>query len=358
MVVAVPVYNEDPGLLDRCLWSLANSTRAPDVIHVVEDGPSVDYTAVRAHWLTNCERLQWTVLEHNAGKKRAQSEVFVSHPDADIFITVDSDTTVELRAIDEGLKPFADPGVASVAGIEDVHNKRANWLTMAASARNTYTQMVSWATQSVFGDVLINRGTFALYRAHVIREIVPAYVGETFLGHPIRLGDDSMLTLFSRARGRTVQQVTAFGGPDGDPRPPHPEWTRSRGGREETGGTGTADQAGGRWWTVLSLYYTIGSLAFPVFIAATWPRSARMFESMIGSLLLWAYAVSPHVLRVRRSGESFWFRICTMLAYPAGFFWSFFCLRPVRLYGIATCLKQGWVTRQDGVEVTSEGRSR
>jgi hyaluronan synthase len=363
VVVAVPVYNEDPGLLDRCLWSLANSSHPPDAIHVVEDGPSMDYSVLEEHWTAQHPAIRWTALPQNVGKKRAQSVAFTSHPEADIFITVDSDTTLEHRAIEEGLKPFADPGVASVAGVEEIYNKRVNWLTMAAAARNTYSQLVSWAAQSVFGDVLINRGTFALYRAEVIREIVPAYVNETFLGRPIRLGDDSMLTLFSRARGRTVQQVTAFS------LPMYPEtlshhlrqWTRwSRGGsiRNYWRTKYLPLTSWGWWWTVLSLYYTIASLAVPVLLAATWPQSRRVLADLGLSVILWAYSVSPHVLRIRREGESAWQRALTMLIYPAGLLWSTYCLRPVRFYGIVTCLRQGWVTRQQGVEITEDGVRR
>ena len=113
VAVAVPVYNEDPELLDRCLWSLANSTRPPDKIHVVEDGLSGDYAEVREHWLT-MPGVHWTRLPQNRGKKHAQAAVFTSCPEADIFITVDSDTTLERRAIEEGLKPFADPRIAIV----------------------------------------------------------------------------------------------------------------------------------------------------------------------------------------------------------------------------------------------------
>jgi hyaluronan synthase len=158
----------------------------------------------------------WTRQEENSGKKFAQS-VFVNHPEADIFVTVDSDTTLEHRAIEEGLKPFADPGIMSVAGVEENFNKDVNWLTRSVAVRNTYYQLTVWGTQSMFGDLLVNRGTFALYRAWVIREIVPAYVCETFLGRPVKLGDDAALTLFSQARGRTVQQLSAFS------LPMHPE---------------------------------------------------------------------------------------------------------------------------------------
>ncbi len=45
----------------------------------------------------------------------------------------------------------------------------------------------------------------------MIRDIVPAYLEETFLGlGPVLLGDDAALTLFARGRGKAVQQPTAF----------------------------------------------------------------------------------------------------------------------------------------------------
>ena len=45
-----------------------------------------------------------------------------------------------------------------------------------------------------------------------------------------------------------------------------------------------------------------------------------------------------------------------MLAYPAGLIWSSYCLRPIRLYGLFTCFKQGWVTRQAGVEIGADSK--
>jgi hypothetical protein len=37
--------------------------------------------------------------------------------------------------------------------------------------------------------------------------------------------------------------------------------------------------------------------------------------------------------------------------YPSALLWVLFVLRPLRFYGAATWFKQGWVTRQTGVEV-------
>jgi hyaluronan synthase len=361
VTVAVPVYNEDPELLDRCIWSLVNSSRPPQCVHVVEDGESCDYSRLRAHWegRHGTTLVRWERLARNMGKRWAQSRVFTANPDADVFITVDSDTTLEHCAIEEGLKPLANPKNASVAGIEEIWNKHANWLTKICAARNTFSQLVSWSTQSVFGNVLINRGTFAVYRAHVIREIVPAYLSETFLGHPVKLGDDSALTLFSRAHGRTVQQVTAFSLPMYPATLSHHfrQWLRwARGGsiRNYWRIKYLPLTSWGWWWTALAFYYTIASLFVPVLLIAAWPKTAGLATWTALSIVAWAFTTSLHVLRVRRVGEGFWTRVSSVLAYPAGLIWSQYCLRPIRLYGIFTCFRQGWVTRQAGVEIGAE----
>jgi len=363
VTVAVPVYNEDPALLDRCIWSLVNSSRPPQCVHVVEDGTSGDYSRLRAHWegAHGATFVRWERLPRNMGKKSAQSRVFTTNPQADVFITVDSDTTLEHFAIEEGLKPLANPQNASVAGIEEIWNKHANWLTKICAARNTYSQLVSWSTQSVFGDVLINRGTFALYRAHIIREIVPAYLNETFLGHPVKLGDDSALTLFSRAHGRTVQQVSAISLPMYPATLSHHfrQWLRwSRGGsvRNYWRIKYLPITSWGWWWTALAFYYTIASLFVPLLLIGAWPASAGLAAWTGLSVIAWSFTTSLHVLRIRRDGETAWTRLSSVLAYPAGLIWSSYCLRPIRLYGLFTCFRQGWVTRQAGVEIGADSK--
>ena len=358
VAVAVPVYNEDPVLLDRCLYALANQSRPPDVIHVVEDGPSVNYAALRDHW-TSCPpvrgRVCWTRMPVNAGKKAAQAVVFTSHPEADIFVTVDSDTTLEPHALAEGLKPFADPRNMSVAGVEENFNKRVNWLTRSVAVRNTYYQLTVWGTQALFGDLLVNRGTFALYRAWVIREIVPAYVNETFLGRPIKLGDDAALTLFCQAKGRTVQQISAFS------LPMHPEtlshhfrqwlrWARGAVIRNCWRLRYLPMWTYGFWWTVLTWYMIFMSGVVPVILVMSWPRSEHVLEFAGAAVIGWSYLVGARALAVKRADENAWQRAGSLLLYPAGILWATAVLRPLRLYGMATFLRQRWTTRQAGVE--------
>jgi len=358
VVVAVPVYNEHPMLLDRCLWALVNQSRQPDMIHVVEDGPSADYTILRDYWLRQRPgrvRVQWTRQQENRGKKFAQSVVFVSHPEADIFVTVDSDTTLEHRAVEEGMKPFADSSIMSVAGVEEDFNKDVNWLTRSVAMRNTYYQLTVWSTQSMLGDLLVNRGTFALYRAWVIREVVPAYVNETFLGRPIILGDDAALTLFSRGQGRTVQQLSAFSLPMQPERLSHHfrqwvRWARGAVVRNCWRLRYLSPKSYGFWWTLLIWYMTFLTAALPVILLATWPQSERFLELAGLALICSSYLVGLRTLSARRSSDSVGFRIGSLILFPTAILWAALVLRPARLYGMATFLKQRWITRQTGPE--------
>ena len=357
VTVSIPCYNEDPGLLDRCLYALVNQTRPPQRIDVVDDGSKIDYTRLRDYWEgTWCGvDIRW-VRQTNAGKKAAQGITFASAPEADIFIIIDSDTCLDARAIEQGLLPFADRGVASVAGIELAMNARKNWLTRTVSVRSMFFQMLPCAAQSAVGDVLINRGAYFLIRAGVVREYLDAYLNETFLGHRIKLGDDAALTLFARASGRTVQQSTAFG------LTMYPEtlshhlrqwirWMRGSTIRTCWRLRYLSPRTFGWWFTVLGVYSFLVSTAFPVMLVLLLPKSARAIEYVLFVTIAWAYIYGLRAFSVRRSDESRWFQAGSLFAYPAVLLWGLFVLRPLRLYGTVTFLNQGWTTRTKGAEV-------
>lgn len=124
----IPCYNEDPALLARVLESCRWQTRQPDAVVVTDDGSTVSYAEVQAAY----PDVIW-LRTVNRGKKHAQSEGFREVPWADIFLTLDSDSALERRAIEEGLKPFADPRVQSVAAVEMASNWRKDILTRAIS---------------------------------------------------------------------------------------------------------------------------------------------------------------------------------------------------------------------------------
>ena len=360
VVVSLPVYNEDVPTLDRVLYSLSRQTRLPDVVHVVDDGSRVSYKQLRDHWESDTvlgPRLIWT-RQRNAGKKRAQAACFTAHPDADIFVTLDSDTALTRNAIEEGLRPFIHRDIYSVAGLELAWNHSKNWLTLMSGSRTLSWQLLSCSAQNVAGgDVTVNRGTFALYRAGIIRDIVPAYLGETFLGHPIKLGDDAALTLFAECRGRAVQQPTAvcLAMYPETLRHHFKQWTRwMRGSTVRTcWRLRYLRFTSYTWWyTLLSTWSFAASIGAAVAVAITWPRSEAYLASAILAMMGWAVLMAMRTVTVSRSDQNWLDRLIVVLIAPMTAFWVTFVLRPIRIYGIATFLRQGWVTRSE-VEIVT-----
>ena len=97
-----------------------------------------------------------------------------------------------------------------MAGIELAWNYSRSLLTRIKGVNALIWQFTVCSAQSIAGgNVLVNRGTYALYRGDMIRETLVAYIGETLFGRPVMLGDDTMLTLFALSRGRAVQQPSA-----------------------------------------------------------------------------------------------------------------------------------------------------
>jgi hyaluronan synthase len=361
VTVNIPVRNEDPALLDRSLYSLARQTRLPDCVSVVDDGSEHDYAEVRdwwqARWPAGSE-LRWARRPHR-GKKRAQAVTFGNDPAADIFVTLDSDTALALDAIEEGLKPFADPRVQSVAGLELPMNLRRNWITWLNGARSVIWQLVTCSAQSVLGDVLVNRGSYALLRAEVIRDNLEAYVHEQFFGHTVYLGDDAALTLFARGRGRAVQQTSAVAFAT------YPEslshhlrqwmrWMRGLTVRTFWRIRYLPLWSYGWWFTVLSLWGFLASTASLLSVAVLWPESRAFLVTALTASVGWSWLMALRVFCVVRSDERWGVRLRMFLLAPAAAAWVSFVLRWWRIHGIFTCTKDDWNTRHK-VEVGIDG---
>jgi hyaluronan synthase len=344
-------------LLDRTLYALFTQTRLPNRVSVVDDGSAVDYSDVRGYWEAHhppSVAFSW-IRQPNRGKKQAQARTFGTD-DGDIFVTLDSDTALTRSAIGEGLKPFADRRVQSVAGLELAYNYRKNWLTRLNGTRSLIWQMLSCSAQSVAGDMLVNRGTFALYRAPVIRDNLRAYLEETFFGLPVHLGDDAALTLFARGRGWAVQQPTAVQLAMFPETLSHHfrQWTRwMRGSTIRTfWRIRYLRPASYSWWfTIINLWTFLVTTATVIGCMVLWPGSRFFLEAMAAASVGWAYVMAIRIFAVMRTDETWATRLGSFLLAPAVYAWSLAVLRPLRLYGIITCLHQGWVTRHT-VEVS------
>jgi hyaluronan synthase len=357
VVVNVPLFNEDPETLDRCLYALVTQTRKPDRIEIVDDASTVDYSELRSYWNGFAGIVIWKTQQTNRGKKHVQAVTFTSNPHADIFVTIDSDTCLASNAIEEGLKPFTDYRIMSVAGIELAMNSSVNWLTRSVSARSIFFQQVICGAQSITGDILVNRGAYALYRAELIRRIVPVYLGERFLGKPVKLGDDAALTLFARGSGRAVQQNTAFAFTMYPEKISHHlrqfvRWMRGSTIRNCWRLRYLPILSQGWLFTFAGTYLFLASTAIPVIAVADWSQAKPFVTGALTAMMAWGYVTGLRTLSIRRSDESWTYRLGTVAIYPTAMLWGMTVLRLVRFYGIATYHRQGWTTRQSGAEVT------
>ncbi|MGW4804797.1 glycosyltransferase [Kitasatospora sp. NPDC004272] len=356
VAVLVPVFNEDPGWLRRCLASLLAQSRPPDAVHVVDDGSKVDYRREREWFRAACRdagvAVSWQRTP-NRGKRAAQLLAAGRAPEADFFLTIDSDTDLDTEAVAELLQPFADPRVQSVAGVVLAANADENLLTRCTDLYMTVWQLNERSAQSVLGSVLVNTGVLAAYRAAVVREHARAYLGETFLGRPVVFSDDSMLTLFAKLRGRTVQQPSALGLAAMPQTLDHHLRQQLR-------------------WMRGSAIRTCWRLRYlPLTGYAFWLQAAHLFTAATGGVLflwlflwqpftvgvpLWLLLVVPTVisyvealryLTVRRHGHPLRRQLAVLALAPLTLLWGMTVLRALKWYGALTCARTGWGTRQD-----------
>ncbi|WP_239647548.1 glycosyltransferase [Nocardiopsis baichengensis] len=364
VTVQVPVYNEDPSILRQCLRSVLEQTRPVQRVRVVDDGSvdsgtgdPVDYAEIRDAFLARAAELgveaTWDRTA-NRGKRFAQMHVLADDP-ADVFVTLDSDSVMDRNAVREGLQPFADPKVQSVAGHVIVLNSRATLLTRLTCLLYLPFTRGLRSAQSVLGRVTINSGTLAFYRAETVRAVAGVYEHEHFWGRPMQMNDDSMLTFYALLRGDTVHQSSAL------VFTLVPERFRHYIGQQLRWMRGTTVRH--LWWlrympvtgvvfwgTVAEYLHLLLGVAIPVVVLVDpvlrehWKEIA-LAALIIGSVL--NYVMALRIFAVRRSDESLGYRVLLFLLSPVAGVWRIVMLRPLYVYAMLTCRRIAqWGTRE------------
>jgi len=360
VTVVVPAYNEDPAALKACLESLVVQTRPVQEIFLIDDGSTTsDYPEVKPWFLSFAAEHNVTpywIRQDNAGKRHAQGQAFGQADKATIFVTVDSDSILDDRAIEELMKPFDNPEIQSVAGVVLAKNNRTNVLARITDLLFVTGQLVDRSMMSALGSVLVNSGGLAAYRADLVRDNLDSYLHETFFGRSIEFSDDSMLTLYALERGKTIQQPSAFVFTMMPDRVSHhlrqqTRWMKGSFIRSwwrlkylPLNSFGFARQAVG-WLQFVMTTTLLGLLLF-----ANPTLNPQLVIYIFIAPILLGYAQALRYFSVRRSDETLGSQLLTYLMTPLAILWSYFVLRPIRLYASVTCLNPGWGTRKQ-VEV-------
>jgi hyaluronan synthase len=205
---------------------------------------------------------------------------------------------------------------------------------------------------SKLGCVLVNSGNFAMYRAAVVREGIPSYENEFFLGHPVQFSDDTLLTLFAKLRGRTVQQSTSFAFTVVPSNVSHHlrqqlRWVRGATLRSIWHFRYLPLRGLAYWehlvaWVnfmLISVALTMLVIVGPIF------GGAAVTPLLAALALLTCFAVNLKYLTIARNDQGLGFQIGTLMLAPVMALWTVCVLRPLRIFSILTCYRTGWGTR-------------
>ncbi|MES9961759.1 MAG: glycosyltransferase [Sedimenticola sp.] len=342
IAAVIPIFNEDPVVFRNSLKSLVSQTRPVEEIWVIDDGSdSRECYLLAKDFFRDTQNAHVLRYDDNRGKRHAQSLAF-RESDADIFMTCDSDAVLDEKAVEEALRPFADPEVQVVTA--DVRGlNRSNLLSKLIDLRYQNAFKHERAAYSVFGSVLCATGVLSFYRGDTIRENLDKYLSQTFLGVPVMAGDDRRLTNYSLERGKSVIQLTSKAEttvPDklGKFLRQQIRWNKSFF-RESLYVLKNLGPKRIAWWLTLaemSLWIVFGATILLAFIIAPLAGGKLLSVYYIGYISIMAYIRNLQVL----SGQPWLFILSPLYGLL-----HIVLLIPLRFYSLLTIRNSSWMTR-------------
>lgn len=353
--VIVPTYNEDPKTFLLMLKSLDKQTLRPHRVHVIDDATSTKACKkVFDEWkkTTKIPEVKYTYRKVNTGKREVQAVGFQADPKADIFVTIDSDTVLDKKAIKNGIRPFGDSKVMSVAGYLVGLNHDTNLLTRLTDLGFVSSFINGRAAWSHLKSVAVNCGGLAFYRASVVRKYLDEYLTQTVFGQKAKSGDDRIMTNFALLEGYAVFQENSIGYTLLPEKLSHLTRQRIRWWRSFFwGGLWLIRRFPMNrlvWWMVT--WQFVSFVFYSVIIVALLFSSARYAEIPWGFILYLtltlAYVRSTRYLTTKIPGRLFKSQLVTFLLAPLSTLLHFFLCSVLQYAGLATVFKMGWGTRK------------
>jgi hyaluronan synthase len=349
LTVVIPAYNEGP-MVEVAIHSVAAADYPHERLEIIalDDGSTDDTWHYVARAAQRFPGLVTAVrFERNQGKRAALAEGF-RRARGEIVVTVDSDSEIERRTLAAIAGPFRDPRIGAVAGKVAVHNRRAGLIPRMLHVRFVLSFDFLRSAQSFFRTVYCCPGALAAYRMSVVRQVLPEWERQRFLGTECTYGEDRAMTNCILAAGYdTVYQRSAV------VRTLVPEtytrlcmmylrWDRSYI-REELRFARVVWKRPPLWRALAIYESTVTNLRFPVAylsIALLVAHALRDPASIVRMLLAIMVVSLVYVLYYLRSERSWDFVFGILYAY-----FSFFALTWIFPYAALTLRARGWLTR-------------
>lgn len=357
--VMVPTYNEDPKVFRAMLDSISVQTRPVQRVHVVDDGSKTgECEQVFRDWARTAPKgleVEFTRIP-NSKKRHAQGVAFQADTEADIWVTLDSDTVLDPNAILEGLKPFSRSKITAVAGLLVTLNDDKNLLTRLTDLGFTMSFLNGRASWSLLRSVVVSCGGLAFYRGWVVRKYLDTYLTQTVWGRKVVSGDDRMMTCYALQEGHTVLQEGSMGYTLTPENLSHLTRQRVRWWRSFFWGGGWLIQNFSvfkpAWWLVAWQFvsFVLFSFALPVVLFVGPVRTGHVPWEFFAYTGVLSYISSLRFLALNRPDRSAGYRFCTWLVAPLSSLLHMYLCSVLQYVGLVTFMKTGWSTREN-VEV-------
>jgi hyaluronan synthase len=201
--VIVAVYREPEAVFRLSLASVV--ANRPAELVVVVDGGDEHLAAIAREYTDEVLHIP------KSGKREAiAAGLRRTDPTTEIVVLLDSDTVWAPDALQELMRPFADPRVGGVAPRQSIFDAQANAVRRLAGWIEDVRHHLTIPAQAVFGQVGCLAGRTIAYRRVALEPAVVRLVRQTVLGVQQHVGDDRVLTNeLLRAGWRTTYQATA-----------------------------------------------------------------------------------------------------------------------------------------------------
>lgn len=193
-VSVVVVGHNEADVLERCVRSLREQSFAGFEIVVVSDG-SNDGMAGVAGRLVRAGLADVALGTDLRGGKSSALNLAIGASSGDIIVTVDCDCSYDRFALEEILRPFADPRIGAVCGDVVPRNGDAGLLSRFQEIEYLFAISVGKRIGAQFGQVVCMSGAFSAFRREAL---------EAIGGFDVGGGEDLDVTLRLRARGWAI----------------------------------------------------------------------------------------------------------------------------------------------------------
>ncbi len=211
LTVIIPAYNEG-AMVAKSIDSVAAAAypRERLEILVVDDGSTDDtWTHIEQAAGRYAEIVTTIRFPRNRGKRAALSEG-IRRARGEVVVTIDSDSVIEEGTLLAIAGPFRRANIGAVAGKVLVYNRRAGLIPRMLHVRFVLSFDFLRSVQSTYGTVYCCPGALSAYRTSVLREVLPEWETQTFLGTECTYGEDRALTNYILGLGYdAVYQRTA-----------------------------------------------------------------------------------------------------------------------------------------------------